>query len=117
MWTRACKGKNRRVCVACGALYQKSPRNSSIFHCLIATIDYGKNFTVQLAKRNGFDINDKFRKNVRRDEAHEALWRESGWNVIVLWTCGLAPAGRDRTLEWLDRTLARFARRAGDRAM
>lgn len=60
-------------------------------------------------KSNRAFWSDKFRKNVRRDEAHEALWRESGWNVVVLWTCGLAQAEREKTLDWLDRTLTKWA--------
>lgn len=54
--------------------------------------------------------NEKFRRNVRRDAEHEAVWRESGWNVVVLWTCGLLPEKRERTLAWLEGKLERWAR-------
>ena len=53
--------------------------------------------------------NAKFRANVRRDADHERRWRDDGWNVAVLWTCGLAPARRAATLAWLNRTLRRWA--------
>jgi len=53
--------------------------------------------------------NAKFRGNVRRDATHEALWAEEGWHVAVLWTCGLSPAARDGTLDWLARALAKWA--------
>ena len=33
--------------------------------------------------------NTKFRNNVRRDQEHERLWHEDGWNVIVIWECAL----------------------------
>ena len=56
-------------------------------------------------KSNRAFWNDKFRKNVRRDERHEALWLEAGWHVAVLWTCGLAPAKREKTLAWLAKKL------------
>lgn len=62
-------------------------------------------------KSNRAFWNDKFRRNVRRDQAHEALWRESGWNVVVLWTCGLEPSRREATLAWLARQLAKWAKR------
>ena len=32
---------------------------------------------------------EKFEKNVRNDELHEAQLREMGWNVITLWECEL----------------------------
>ena len=59
-------------------------------------------------KTNRAFWNAKFRANVRRDADHERLWRESGWNVVVLWSCGLEGTERAQTLEWLDRQLKRF---------
>ena len=56
-------------------------------------------------KSNRAFWNAKFRANVRRDQAHELHWREQGWNVIVIWACGLAPSRREATLLWLDRIL------------
>lgn len=65
-------------------------------------------------KSNRAFWNAKFRANVRRDARNEALWRETGWNVVVLWTCGLDARHREATLAWLDRTLARWdGRRRG----
>ena len=55
--------------------------------------------------------NAKFRANVRRDTAHEALWRDLGWNVIVLWTCALTPARLPATLAWLTRHLSAWSSR------
>lgn len=40
-------------------------------------------------KSNKAFWNEKFRRNVRRDMEHERLWSEQGWNVIVIWECGL----------------------------
>lgn len=53
--------------------------------------------------------NAKFRANVRRDAAHERLWHDLGWNVAVIWTCGLEPASRAATLAWLERKLAEWS--------
>ena len=53
----------------------------------------------------------KFRRNVRRDAEHERLWAEQGWNVIVIWECGLrGEARRARTLALVRRWLDGFAR-------
>ena len=44
--------------------------------------------------------NAKFRRNVRRDQEHERLWSEQGWNVIVIWECALKTvAEREKTLD------------------
>ena len=49
-------------------------------------------------KSNKAFWNEKFRKNVRRDLEHERLWAEQGWNVIVIWECGLkTDADREAT--------------------
>lgn len=60
-------------------------------------------------KSNRAFWNAKFGTNVQRDARHERLWNKQGWNVAVVWTCGLAPGRRDETLAWLDRTLAAWA--------
>ena len=61
--------------------------------------------------------NEKFRRNVRRDEEHERLWAEQGWNVIVIWECGLKTAAeRERTFRFLQRTLASL-QRASEKAV
>ena len=36
--------------------------------------------------------NAKFEANVRRDQEHERMWAEQGWNVIVVWECQLDTA-------------------------
>ena len=54
-------------------------------------------------KTNKAFWNGKFRRNVRRDLEHEKVWTEQGWNVIVVWECGLATA-KDR-----EETLSRVA--------
>ena len=40
----------------------------------------------------------KFRANVARDRRNEKALTAFGWDVIVVWTCGLSPARRDKTL-------------------
>ena len=58
-------------------------------------------------KSNRAFWNAKFRRNVCRDQEHERLWNEQGWNVIVIWECGLKTAtDREETLSkvggWLE---------------
>ena len=44
--------------------------------------------------------NAKFRRNVQRDQEHERLWSEQGWNVIVIWECALKTVvEREKTFE------------------
>lgn len=53
-------------------------------------------------KSNKAFWNAKFRKNVRRDLEHERLWKEQGWNVIVVWECALKTAAdREETFQQL----------------
>ena len=60
-------------------------------------------------KSNRAFWNDKFRRNVRRDQEHERQWAEQGWNVIVIWECGLkTPADREATFAKVSRWLARL---------
>ena len=40
----------------------------------------------------------KFKANVARDRRNERALAAAGWNVIVVWTCGLSHAQRDETL-------------------
>ena len=47
----------------------------------------------------------KFKLNVERDRRNERLLTEAGWNVIVVWTCGLAPNRRAATLDEVLRQL------------
>ena len=42
--------------------------------------------------------NAKFERNVARDLEHEKYWHEHGWNVIVVWECGLRKKNRAETL-------------------
>ena len=42
--------------------------------------------------------NAKFKRNGARDLEHEKYWHEHGWNVIVVWECGLRKKDRDETL-------------------
>lgn len=55
-------------------------------------------------KSNRAFWNVKFMANVRRDAEHEKLWTEQGWNVIVIWECGL------KTVKDRERTFAKVAR-------
>lgn len=54
---------------------------------------------------------EKFRKNVARDARHEREWAAAGWNLIIVWTCGLKTvAAREKTFReiaaWLDKFAA-----------
>ena len=49
----------------------------------------------------------KFKANRARDHRHEKEWAELGWNLIVIWACGLkTAAARECTFarvgKWLD---------------
>ena len=48
---------------------------------------------------------DKFKANVARDLRHEREWAELGWNVIIIWECGLKGAERARTFRKVGRWL------------
>ena len=61
-------------------------------------------------KTNRAFWNAKFRANVRRDQEHERLWRELGWNVIVIWECALkTEKTRRRTFAQVAKWLSAFA--------
>ena len=50
------------------------------------------------------------RKIVQRDAEHERVWAEEGWNVIVVWECGLKTASeREKTLRFVLRHLEKWA--------
>ena len=52
----------------------------------------------------------KFRANVARDRRHEKEWSELGWNLIVIWECGLKTAAeRERTFRQVAKWLAEFS--------
>lgn len=68
-------------------------------HCRAAT----------MPKTNRAFWQNKFRTNVERDTRHEKEWTELGWNVIVIWECGLKTAeDRERTFGKVGRWLAEF---------
>ena len=52
--------------------------------------------------------NAKFELNVARDLGHEAYWAEHGWNVVVVWECGLRKKSREETLPLILHHLERF---------
>ena len=55
--------------------------------------------------------NAKFRRNVQRDAEHERLWAELGWNVLIVWECGLKTgAEREKTFRFILRNLERWAK-------
>lgn len=49
-------------------------------------------------KNNAEFWKEKITKNVERDERNEAILRQSGWKVIIVWECQLKPALREETL-------------------
>ena len=52
----------------------------------------------------------KFRNNVARDKRHEKEWAELGWNLIVIWECGLATLKeRERTFRKVEKWLKEFS--------
>ena len=51
---------------------------------------------------------EKFRRNVQRDAAHERQWAEEGWNLIVIWACALKPSEREKTFRFILRTLEKW---------
>ena len=42
-----------------------------------------------MPKTNKAFWRNKFKANVARDAEHERVWSEIGWNLIIIWTCGL----------------------------
>lgn len=51
-----------------------------------------------IPKTNKAFWNKKFKANVERDRRNEQLLAAAGWNVIIVWTCGLVADNQDRTL-------------------
>ena len=48
----------------------------------------------------------KFKNNVARDKRHEKEWAGLGWNLIVIWECGLATQDeRERTFRKVEKWL------------
>ena len=52
-------------------------------------------------KNNAEFWKEKITKNVERDERNEAILKQSGWKVIIVWECQLKPALREETLRKL----------------
>ena len=52
-------------------------------------------------KNNAEFWKEKITKNVERDKRNEAILRQSGWKVIIVWECQLKPALREETLRKL----------------
>ena len=42
-----------------------------------------------MPKTNKAFWRNKFKANVARDAEHERVWSDMGWNLIVIWACGL----------------------------
>ena len=59
-----------------------------------------------MPKSNKAFCRTKFRNNVARDKRHEKEWAELGWNLIVIWGCGLATLmERERTFRKVEKWL------------
>ena len=57
-------------------------------------------------KSNKLFWNAKFKRNVCRDQEHEKAWLADGWNVVVIWECGLRTvADREQTFAKVSRWL------------
>lgn len=41
---------------------------------------------------------EKWSKNVKRDHRNEAVWRDAGWNLIIVWQCALEGDQSNRIL-------------------
>ena len=58
------------------------------------------------------DGDAKFRRNVCRDAEHEKAWAADGWNLIVIWECGLKTAKeREKTFAFVLRNLAEWGKK------
>jgi len=67
--------------------------------------------TATAPKSNRKFWNEKFRRNVRRDAEHERDWAAQGWNLIVIWECGLKTAAdRARTFAFVLKKLGEWNR-------
>ena len=56
---------------------------------------------------------EKWSKNVKRDKRNEKIWRDEGWNLIIVWQCALEGA---KTALTLDRIAAKVESWAAERA-
>ena len=55
---------------------------------------------------------EKWSKNVKRDKRNEETWRDSGWNLIIVWQCALEG---DKAARTLDRIVAKVESWASER--
>ena len=67
--------------------------------------------TATTPKSNKAFWNAKFRRNVARDLRHEKEWDELGWNVVIVWECGLVPSEREKTFRTIRDFLESLAHR------
>ena len=68
--------------------------------------------TATRPKSNRAFWNAKFRRNVRRDAEHEKAWAAEGWNLIVIWECGLKTAKeREKTFAFVLRNLSEWGKK------
>ena len=64
-----------------------------------------------MPKTNKAFWRNKFKANVARDAEHERVWFEMGWNLIVIWTCGLkTEKDKAATFKKISRWLMRFSK-------
>lgn len=60
-----------------------------------------------MPKTNRLFWRTKFKANVARDARHEKEWTALGWNVIIIWECGLrTEKARERTFRQVAKWLA-----------
>ena len=53
---------------------------------------------------------EKFKRNIIRDAEHERLWDAQGWNLIIVWECGLKNESlRASTFDFILRHLEQFS--------
>ena len=64
-----------------------------------------------MPKTNKAFWRNKFKANVARDAEHERVWSEMGWNLIVIWTCGLkTEKDKAATFKQLTKWLTSFSK-------
>ena len=64
-----------------------------------------------MPKTNKAFWRNKFKANVARDAEHERVWSETGWNLIVIWTCGLkTEKNKSTTFKQLAKCLTSFSK-------
>lgn len=56
---------------------------------------------------------EKWSRNVRRDHRNEKAWRDSGWNIIIVWECALGGAKAEPTLSRIGAKVEAWAAERG----